>query len=100
MNNDKVKTYISFAIKSGTCALGIDNILKMRHPKVILTAKGLSPNSQNKIKNKFGNVPCFETDFVLGQNTENVLALAISNQNLADACIKILSKKENGGQNI
>lgn len=98
MINEKIKTYISFAIKSGQCTLGVDNILKMRCPKIIFIDPKLSINSQKKLTNRFSAVPTFNLSLGLGTVAENVYALAISNENLAGACIKLLS--ENGGQII
>lgn len=88
---DKISTYINFAIKSGECAFGVDEISKAT-PFLVFYDKSLSNNSLNKIKIKCANVPIVLLSQVFGGFAQrNIKVLAICNKNLADACIKILS---------
>ena len=77
--NQKIKTYVNLAIKSGQVARGTDNILKLKHAELIIISPELSNNAKNKIQNKnLGD--CLINGEIL---PEGVLALAILNENLA-----------------
>ena len=80
---DKIKTYINFAIKSGDCAIGTDKILKLKRAEIIIVSPELSDNALNKIKNK--NISKVIT--ISGVLPEGVLAIAILNENLANAIV-------------
>ncbi|MBQ7452943.1 MAG: hypothetical protein IJS68_01600 [Clostridia bacterium] len=92
---NKIKTYIGFAIKSGEFALGVDNILKARKVAIILVDEVLGENSCRKLYNKFdGSI--IRKVANLTDITNGAMAFAITNKELASACNKILSGEDGG----
>ena len=92
----KIKTYIGFAIKSREIKYGVDDIIKMRNPKLILASHVLGESSLAKL-NKFAQTKNMEVILLdsavfleLMQN-ENIKAIAIDNENLAEAINKNLT---------
>lgn len=92
----KIKTYIGFAIKSREIKYGVDDIIKMRNPKLILASDTLGESSLAKLK-KFAQTKELKV-ILLGlevfselMQSENIKAFAIENENLADAINKNLT---------
>lgn len=92
----KIKTYIGFAIKSREIKYGVDDIIKMRNPKLIIASELLGESSLEKLK-KFSKTKNLEVIllgkdvfFELMQN-ESIKAIAIENSNLAEAINKNLT---------
>lgn len=97
-NAEKIKTYVGFAIKSRKIKFGVDDILKLKRASLIiisesLTESGMSKligySSKNSIKMIVLNSDCF---YEIIQNT-SVKAIAILDNNLADAIKKNLTNK-------
>ena len=92
----KIKTYIGFAIKSREIKYGVDDIIKMRNPKIILSSNMLGESSLAKLK-KFAKTKNMEVNlldanmFSQIMQSENIKAIAIENQNLAEAINKNLT---------
>lgn len=89
----KIKTYVGFAIKSRDIKFGVDDIVKMKSVKLIIASKSLGESSLAKLK-KFAAIKNMEVTmldkdlFNQIMQSENIKAIAISNENLAEA-IKI-----------
>jgi len=81
--NQKIKSYVGFAIKSGHSKIGTDNILKSKNIKVIVICSNLSDNAKRKIAN-FSAAPILVKDGVL---PDGVLALGVTDSSLASAII-------------
>lgn len=45
----KIKTYVGFAFKAGKCVLGVDNIIKVSKPMLVIYSSDLSSNSVKKM---------------------------------------------------
>ena len=45
----KIKTYIGFAFKAGKCVLGVDNVVLIKKPMLVLYSEALAQNSQKKL---------------------------------------------------
>lgn len=92
----KIKTYIGFAIKSREIKFGVDDIVKTKNPKLVLASKGLGESSLSKLK-KFLDSKNMEVtllddaDFAEIIQSENIKAVSIENNNLAEAIKKNLT---------
>ena len=91
---NKLNTYIGFAIKSGDIVYGQDNILRQKNIPLVLIEEGVSQNTQQKLKVKFKNVYVLNT--FAGLNLKGRI-VAILNNELAKKCIEIIC--ENKGAN-
>ena len=91
----KIKTYVGFAVKSRKIIFGIDNLIKSKQVKLVLSSSGLTEIGKNKIKNfcERKNILNFEIENrffeELIQKT-GVKVVAITDKNLSDAIIKQL----------
>ncbi len=91
--NNKVETYIGFAIKKGSVVFGCDNIEKYRKKiRLVLYTGNLSDNSLSVLKAVSGEKKCplikIENYDVLVKR--NCKALAITDVSLANAIIENL----------
>lgn len=86
--NDKIETYIGFAIKKGSVVFGCDSIKRSRKKVCLLVAtETLSQNSLKVLKNcteKFGCELVRTEDFD-NLRKKNCKALAICDESLANA---------------
>ncbi len=90
----KIKTYVGFAFKAGKCVLGVDNIVKLNRPVLILYSNEISNNSKSKLGDfaiKHNQVSVELEDFTFVAPREGVKALAIKDKNLAIAITKQLN---------
>lgn len=92
MNIEKVKTYVGFAIRSGTIVYGVDTIVKKR-VDLIVYGDELAAGSKAKLVSLSQEINCpikeiqqGEVDFIIGG--EGVKAFAIKNNNLAKAILE------------
>jgi len=91
---NKLNTYIGFAIKSGSVVFGQDNVFKQKNAPLVLVEEGASFGTINKLKAKFKNVYVLN-DFASVNLKGKVVA--IKNSELANKCIEIIC--ENKGAN-
>lgn len=92
MNCSKIKAYIGFAIKSKSLVLGLDNMDKKRL-KLIIVSQSLSPNSLKEAERLREKNQCELISVQAEQMQEliekdNVKAVALLNENLAEAIVK------------
>lgn len=88
--NDKIETYIGFAIKKGSIVFGCDNIQKYRKKiYLLLGTKSLSDNSMSVLQSvadkrncKLLRIEDYET-----LSKHNCKALAVCDKSLSDAII-------------
>ena len=87
---EKIRSYVLFAIKSGHIIFGVEQIVKAKAVEVILYSSSLSENSKNKLK-YYANIKNIVIAEIENQeymeiiNKNNILALAVSDKNLAKA---------------
>ncbi len=94
LKEDKIKTYLGFAVKSREFILGVDDIIKSKSVKVILVTDELSENTLKKL-NDFANnkeikiivISSAIINELFGE--KNIKALGVTNKNLADAIINL-----------
>ncbi|MCM1290018.1 MAG: hypothetical protein NC132_04895 [Corallococcus sp.] len=97
--NDKIETYIGFAIKKGSAVFGVDSITRYRKKIYLLLAtETLSVNSlktmeeaARKIGCKLRRIPDYGT-----LKTHNCKAIAICDKQLADAICNAAFGGNNG----
>lgn len=92
--NNKVETYIGFAIKKGAVVFGCDQITRYRKKiYLLLSVKTLSDNSLEKLQQVAlkRNLPLLEIDDCEILNKKNCKALAVCDKSLADAIIQNLT---------
>lgn len=97
MKISKIKSYVGFAVKSRGAIFGVDNIVKLRKPALVLVDKDLSANSQNRLKpylEKAG-VVCYTVPMEEIYNARNCKAVAITDPNLANAVERELKEIKN-----
>ncbi len=92
-SNNKVQTYLGFAIKARKIVFGADDILKTKRQKVILASKNLSEASLQKIETfaNTKNIPLIIVDnqtFLSVFGEKNIKVIAITDEGLASAIIK------------
>lgn len=91
---NKVKTYIGFARRAGKVVLGVDNILTLKRPMLVIYSKELAENSVNKLKNSAETTGHtlieVESTVALGL-PDGCKAAGIKEKNLAEAIIKQLN---------
>lgn len=94
MNQDKIKSYVGFAIKSRKIKYGTDEILKMNNAELIILSSDLAENSKKKITQKFvGKTQIIEfsqekLNFLF--NGKTTKAAAITDKNLSEAITKTI----------
>lgn len=95
----KIRSYVGFAIKSGKCDFGLDNILVGRHVSLVLYSNDMSKGSISKLKD-FANeksISIYEVSpermLFITQN-DRIKAVGIRNKNLSRAISDCLSDKE------
>ncbi len=93
LSNNKVQTYLGFAIKARKIVFGADDILKAKRQKVILASKNLSEASLQKIETfaNTKNIPLIIVDnqtFLSVFGEKNIKVIAITDEGLASAIIK------------
>lgn len=90
--NGKLKSYIGLAQRAGGVIYGEDAMSeKKRAIKLILINSEASDKYKTRIKSKFADKPHFEThDLTEMLHRDNVKAIAISNDALAEAIIDLL----------
>ena len=87
---NKIKTYIGFAIKSRGFVSGLNEVLKRRSLPIILVDTELAENSRKKLSQKSRDVFGVQN---LAELTNGSKVFAITNNELASACKEILTKK-------
>ncbi len=92
MNNNKLKSYIGLAQRANAILYGEDIIIeKLRFAKVVLVSSGASDKYRDRVMSKIKECPLFVTDGLQDMlHRDGVNAVAITNQNLADAIIDLL----------
>ncbi|MBQ8424975.1 MAG: hypothetical protein IJX17_03015 [Clostridia bacterium] len=105
MVSNKIKTYISFAIKSRNIVYGVDDILKSKQVYIIFKSNNLAENSKNKLE-KF----ILDKDLFIINLTDNdifdvlqknaIKVFAITDKNLADAIKKNFTNNVSNGGNL
>ncbi len=90
--NNKLCSYIGFAIKSGLVYIGVDNIKP--NAEVCLITNNLAENSKEKINN-FKNLKVFEIDQSIFDKMLNagVKVISIKKSELSKAIVKLLEEK-------
>lgn len=92
MNQDKIKSYIGFAIKSRKIKYGVDELLKMPRTELIILSSDLAENSKKKINSKFeGKTQIIEFKpevFKFFFGSDSIKVAAITDKNLSEAIIK------------
>lgn len=88
--NNKLSTFIGFAVKSRNIVFGVDDILSSKKAKLILVSSNLSENSRKKLseyaENKHISMVMVEEDiFETIFKDKNIKAIAITDENLANA---------------
>lgn len=96
-NFSKIKAYIGFAQKSRSLIFGVDDILKSKKSRLILLSDNLAESSRAKLENyaKQKNIiikVLKADDFYSLFSNESIKAVAITNENLADAINKSLAE--------
>ena len=87
--NNKIVSYIGFAIKSGAVVYGADDILKSKkNSGVILYKKDINEKNLNKIKSKL-KIPCLDCDEELTsfEKLSGAKVIFITDKNLSEAII-------------
>lgn len=90
----KIKTYIGFAFKASKCVLGVDNLVKIQKPMLVLYSETLSQNSEKKTlesaeKNGWQTIKVANFNEISPR--EGCKALGIRDKNLASAIIEQLN---------
>lgn len=95
-NNNKLKSYLGFAIKSRSIVFGIENIAKAKQIKLVLISNKLTQSGKNKILNlcekknlKYINIDEELFDEIIQK--AGIKIVAITDKNLSDAIIKELN---------
>lgn len=93
---NKLKTYIGFAKKAGKIVYGVDQIVKIRRRYLILTDPALSANSQKKIAKHASETgsTILTADDLAELFGENVKAVAVKEEHLAEAIASILKENQ------
>lgn len=97
MRNDKIASYVGFAVRANKIVRGIDAITaKHKRYPLILLSKEASPRSAEKLREYAGDtVPLFEVDNLAElSHLGGCMALAICEKQIARAIIEEFSSKE------
>lgn len=90
----KISAYIGFATKAGKTVMGVDNIIALKRPILVLYAQSLADNSKNKLSNAvkaIGHTAIEVNDLQQFGMPEACKAVGIKEKNLAEAIIKQLN---------
>ncbi len=87
---NKISSYIGFAKKSKQVVLGTDNILKSNKTRIVLISSSLSIIAKKKLEKNNKVFVLKESDFEDMVSLPGVKALAITDENLANAIKNIL----------
>lgn len=96
INTSKIKTYVGFAVKSRKIRYGVDDILKLKNADLILVSDSLAESGMKKLE-AFANrksislIKLSESDFFEVMQNISIKALAVLDENLADAIKKNLT---------
>lgn len=92
MSEIKIAPYIGLAQRAGSVLYGEDIIVeKLRWVKVVLIEAAADDKYKLRLKNRCGELPCFETEgLAIALHRENVKAVAVTNEQLANAIINLL----------
>lgn len=90
----KIKTYVGFARKAGKVVMGVDNILALKRPVLVLYYKELAENSVKKLLKSAQTIG--HTVIPIEPTTDLGLpdgckAIGVKEKNLADAIIRQLN---------
>lgn len=90
----KIKTYVGFARKAGKVVMGVDNIVVLKRPVLVLYSKELAENSVKKLEK--ASQTTGHTLIALEPTTDLGLpdgckAIGVKEKNLADAIIRQLN---------
>ncbi len=89
--NAKLSSYIGLAVKAGGAVFGEDMIFeRLSQIKVIIVDETASEKYKERLKRRAGDVPVFIGDVKCALKRDNVNAVGIKNEDLADAIIKLL----------
>ena len=96
INTSKVKTYVGFAVKSRKIKFGIDDIIKLKNAKLIIVSDSLAESGMKKIEGyaeriSVDLIKLSEEDFLEIIQNISIKAIAILDENLADAIKKNLT---------
>lgn len=91
-NFDKIVSYVGLAQRAGAVLYGEDVITeKQKLTKLVLIDTNAGEKYSLRLENKFGALPIFRLDGLReALHRDNVNAVAITNENLANAIIDIL----------
>ncbi len=96
INTSKIKTYVGFAVKSRKIRYGVDDILKLKNADLIMVSDSLAESGMKKLE-AFANrksislIKLSEEDFFEVVQNISIKALAVLDENLADAIKKNLT---------
>jgi ribosomal protein L7Ae-like RNA K-turn-binding protein len=96
INTSKIKTYVGFAVKSRKIRYGVDDILKLKNADLIIVSDSLAESGMKKIeafadRKSVSLIKLSEEDFFEVVQNISIKALAVLDENLADAIKKNLT---------
>jgi ribosomal protein L7Ae-like RNA K-turn-binding protein len=96
INTSKIKTYVGFAVKSRKIRYGVDDILKLKNADLIIVSDSLAESGMKKIeafadRKSVSLIKLSEQDFFEVVQNISIKALAVLDENLADAIKKNLT---------
>jgi ribosomal protein L7Ae-like RNA K-turn-binding protein len=96
INTSKIKTYVGFAVKSRKIRYGVDDILKLKNANLIIVSDSLAESGMKKLeafadRKSVGLIKLSEQDFFEVVQNISIKALAVLDENLADAIKKNLT---------
>jgi ribosomal protein L7Ae-like RNA K-turn-binding protein len=96
INTSKIKTYVGFAVKSRKIRYGVDDILKLKNADLIIVSDSLAESGMKKLeafadRKSVGLIKLSEQDFFEVVQNISIKALAVLDENLADAIKKNLT---------
>ena len=96
INTNKVKTYVGFAVKSRKIKFGVDDILKLKNTNLIMVSDSLAESGMKKLeafadRKSVSLIKLSEEDFFEVVQNISIKALAVLDENLADAIKKNLT---------
>ena len=96
INTSKIKTYVGFAVKSRKIRYGVDDILKLKNADLIIVSDSLAESGMKKLeafadRKSVSLIKLSEEDFFEVVQNISIKALAVLDENLADAIKKNLT---------
>ena len=96
INTSKIKTYVGFAVKSRKIRYGVDDILKLKNANLIIVSDSLAESGMKKLeafadRKSVSLIKLSEEDFFEVVQNISIKALAVLDENLADAIKKNLT---------